>query len=84
MPITRRQTPYNTLKRHTLKIFERHGTWLSPSEWAALAGFYPVRAGYSYLLRLYRFGLLERDPSGRRLHYRLSDKGKRRLAWLAR
>jgi len=32
-------------------------------------GFYPVRAAYSYLLRLHRFGLLER-------------KGRQRVAWL--
>jgi DNA-binding transcriptional regulator PaaX len=49
-----------------------------------LAGFYPVRAAYSYLLRLHRFGLLERHSSALAVYYRLSERGKFRLAWLER
>jgi hypothetical protein len=74
---------YNKLKRLALETFERHGDWLSPPEWAVLAGFYPKRSAYSYLLRLHRFGLLQRSvPTGGRVLYRLSDRGKRRLEWL--
>jgi DNA-binding transcriptional regulator PaaX len=67
-----------------LEIFERHGGWLSPPEWGVLAGFYPTRAAYTYLLRLYRFGLLKRRSSARVVLYRLSERGRLRLAWLER
>jgi len=73
---------YNKLKKRALEIFERHGGWLSPPQWAVLARFYPVRASYSYLLRLHRFGLLERHDSTGGLFYRLSDRGRNRLRWL--
>lgn len=75
---------YNKLKMRALEIFELHGGWLRPPAWALRAGFRPVRAAYTYLLRLHRFGLLERDYQGRRVAYRLSRRGKVRLAWLKR
>jgi hypothetical protein len=75
---------YNKLKERALEIFERHGGWLSPPAWALQAGFRPLRAAYTYLLRLHRFGLLERNQVGRRVVYRLSMRGKARLAWLKR
>jgi hypothetical protein len=75
---------YNKLKRLALEIFERHGDWLSPPEWAVLAGFYPSRSAYSYLIRLHRFGLLERNAAlGGCVLYRLSERGKHRLEWLS-
>jgi hypothetical protein len=77
-----RSPRYNKLKKQALEIFERHGGWLTPPQWAVLAGFYPVRAAYSYLIRLFRFGLLERRISGGGVSYRLSEKGKARLQWL--
>jgi hypothetical protein len=78
-----RSPRYNKLKKRSLEVFERHGSWLRPPEWAVLAGFYPVRAAYSYLLRLHRFGLLERRTvEGGQLEYRLSERGKGRLVWL--
>jgi hypothetical protein len=61
IPVRHRSPRYNKLKKVALEIFERHGGWLSPPEWAVLAGFYPIRAAYSYLLRLHRFGLLLMD-----------------------
>jgi len=75
---------YNRRKRQALQIFQARG-WLNPAAWAMLAGFYPVRASYSYLARLHYWGLLERarSPCGLIL-YRLSAKGARRLAWLRR
>ncbi len=80
-----RSPRYNKLKKRALAIFERHGGWLIPPDWAVLAGFYPTRAAYSYLKRLHQFGLLERGTGSRdRLVYRLSPKGKERLLWLLR
>jgi len=74
---------YNRLKKRALVVFARHGGWLTPPQWAVSAGFYPVRAAYSYLKRLHHFGLLERDAT-HSVFYRLSDKGRRRLVWLSR
>jgi hypothetical protein len=76
---------YNGLKKHALAVFVSKGGWLNPPAWAVLAGFYPVRASWTYLLRLHRFGLLQRrrDPRGLVL-YRLTERGRRRLVWLSR
>ena len=74
---------FNERKRQGLAIFEGRG-WLSPPTWAVLAHFRPVRAAYSYLLRLHRWGLLERTRDSRGLLlYRLTERGWRRLKWLA-
>jgi hypothetical protein len=82
-PAYSRSPRYNKLKRHALEIFERHGDWLNPPQWAVLAGFFPVRAAYSYLKRLHHFGLLERTaPTGGCVRYRISQRGKHRLIWL--
>jgi hypothetical protein len=78
-PAYPRSFRYNALKTRALEGFAQHGRWLSPPEWAVLAGFYPTRASYSYLLRLHRSGLLERNCSGL-LVYRLSKRGRLRLA----
>jgi len=73
---------YNSLKLRALAVFEDRG-WLSPPAWAVLAGFYPVRASYSYLKRLHRWKLVERSLDRRGLLlYRLSSRGAARLAWL--
>jgi hypothetical protein len=73
---------YNLLKQRALAAFEDRG-WLSPPAWAVLAGFYPVRASYSYLKRLFKWKLLERSLDRRGLLlYRLSSRGATRLAWL--
>lgn len=75
---------YNLLKIRALAVFENRG-WLSPPAWAVLASFYPVRAAYSYLLRLHRWKLLDRTLDRRGLLlYRLSRRGVDRLAWLRR
>jgi hypothetical protein len=34
-----RSPRYNQLKKRALEVFERHGGWLTPPEWAVLAGF---------------------------------------------
>jgi hypothetical protein len=76
--------PYNSLKIRALTIFENRG-WLSPPAWAILAHFYPVRASYCYLKRLWRWKLLDRalDPRGLLL-YRINSRGTGRLEWLRR
>jgi len=79
-----RRMQFNERKRQALAIFAQRG-WLNPPAWAALAAFYPVRAAYSYLVRLHRWGLLERRQDLRGLLlYRLSERGQTRLAWLNR
>ena len=83
IPAQVRSLRYNVLKKRALEVFECHGGWLRPPEWAVRARFYPIRAAYSYLLRLHRFGLLERQGSLRgAVAYRLSERGNRRLKWL--
>lgn len=77
-----RSPRYNQLKKRALEVFADHGGWLTAPQWAVLAGFYPARAAYSYLLRLHRFGLLQRHDS-RAVLYRLSKRGRSRLSWLA-
>jgi hypothetical protein len=78
--LTRMQ--FNERKRQALSIFARRG-WLNPPAWAMLAGFRPVRAAYTYLLRLHRWGLLERGNNLRGLViYRLTARGRSRLKWL--
>jgi len=73
----------NSLKRRALGIFARYGS-LNPPAWASLADFSPVRGAYTYLLRLHRFGLLnrERDAQGL-LIYTISQRGRERLNWLS-
>ena len=76
-------TRSNSLKKPALEIFKLYGP-LNPPAWSAFANFFPVRASYSYLLRLHRFGLLNRtrDKSGLLL-YSLSDRGRERLQYLS-
>src|SRR5262249_26025352 len=73
---------FNELKFRALEVFKLYGP-LNPPAWSALTEFFPVRASYSYLLRLHRFGLLSRtrDRAGLLL-YSLSDRGRERLKWL--
>jgi hypothetical protein len=73
----------NSLKKRALGIFKVYGP-LNPPAWAVLAGMQPIRSSYSYLLRLHRFGLLnrERHPRGF-LIYTISERGLERLRWLS-
>jgi hypothetical protein len=75
---------YNKLKIRTLKVFAfAPGAWFRPGEVAERLSFVPRRAVWSYLKRLWRFGLLERRSSGKgTLKYRISDGGAARLRWL--
>jgi hypothetical protein len=82
---TKFDSKFNSLKRDALQVFARHGGWLDVPTWSVRAGFYPVRAAYTYLRRLYGYGLLHRGRDARgRLVYRLSRRGVSRLRWLCR
>lgn len=72
---------FNERKMQALEIFTQHSE-LRPPQWAVLAGFYPTRASFSYLLRLHRMGLLHRRRDYcERIAYQLSPHGAR---WLLR
>jgi len=75
---------YNNLKRRTLSVFEEDsGEWLRPREIANKVNFQPRRSAWTYLKRLRRFGLLERQFFGKgTLQYRISNAGRKRLQWL--
>jgi hypothetical protein len=70
---------FNERKMQALQIFSEHRE-LRPREWAVEAGFFPLRASFSYLLHLHRMGLLRRrrDWKGR-IVYQLAPHGAR---WL--
>jgi hypothetical protein len=73
---------YNQMKLRALATFEGRG-WIAPPDWAVLAGYYPVRAAYTYIKRLWGWKLLERRLDRRGLLlYRISERGQARLAWL--
>lgn len=73
-------------KVEVLSIFDRAAGFLTPDQLCGKLQPRPDRrSAYSYLLRLYRQGLLERNQAGRgHLAYRLSDRGRLRLAYLRR
>ena len=72
----------NSLKLRVLEALDRRG-WTNPPLAAVLVGFSPVRAIYAHLKRYERWGLLERARDARGLLlYRVTDRGRNRLAWL--
>ena len=73
---------FNELKRETLALFEASPGGLQPQIYAQRIGKLPGRAAYSYLKRLWRWGLLLRRESP--VRYRISERGRDRLAWLRR
>jgi hypothetical protein len=83
MTSPRSSKQFNSLKRRALEVFRMYGP-LNPPAWAVLAGMQPIRSSYSYLLRLHRCGLLnrDRDPRGF-LIYTISERGLERLRWLS-
>jgi hypothetical protein len=76
---------YNKLKIRTLNVFAfAPGAWFKPGEVAERLDFVPQRAMWTYLKRLWRFGLLERRFTGTgTLKYKLSETGAARLSWLS-
>ena len=75
-----RKRAFNELKRETLALFEASPEGLQPQAYAWQIGKLPARAAYSYLKRLWRWGLLVRRE--RPVRYRISQRGRDRLAWL--
>ena len=75
---------YNELKFRTLKVFAfAPGAWFMPKEVAERLNFRPRRAAWTYLKRLWKFGLLERRFTGTgTLKYKISEGGAARLRWL--
>ena len=73
---------YSKLKVRTLKVFAfAPGTWFTPREVGESLNFIPKRAVWTYLKRLWKFGLLERDTSETgTLKYKLSEGGAARFA----
>jgi Fe2+ or Zn2+ uptake regulation protein len=73
-------------KAEVLSIFDRSGEFLTPDRVCLKLQPRPDRrSAYSYLLRLSRQGLLERNHARRgHLAYRLTDRGRQRLAYLRR
>ena len=73
---------YNRLKRQTLAVFAR-ANWMRPDEVAEELNFFPQRSVWTYLKRLWGFGLLDRRSIGEgTLEYRINDAGLARLHWL--
>jgi len=74
---------YNKLKIRTLDVFAfAPSAWFGPAEVANRLGFVPRRAVWTYLKRLWRFGLLERSYLSGTLKYKISERGTARLRWL--
>jgi DNA-binding IclR family transcriptional regulator len=75
----------NERKRQTLRIFAEHGA-LTPHEFAALAGIFPLRNTYTLLNRLHRWRLLSRRRSRAtgRIVFNLTDLGRARLEFLCK
>ena len=81
-----RNAAYNSRKRATLEALERaYPQSLRADALAWQTRFFPKRAVYCHLNRLSRWGLIQRRRNAQGLLiYRISGRGRRRLAWLQR
>ena len=75
---------YNELKKNVLAVLETRG-WLTPQMIKSLSGFRGTAVAW-YLNRLKDYGLLHRRGRyrGRLIVFRISQRGRQRLAWLQR
>ena len=74
---------YNQRKLQTLRLFKGvYPDWLTPGGYGWKARKLPVRSAYSYLAKLWRWGLLARRIGP--VRYRITSKGRLRLDWLRR
>ena len=73
-------------KRDVLEILAKRRDFVKPDEIAAQLPGWDRRSVYSYLLRLYRQGLLARKPGTGKgsLAYRLTGRGSERLEYFRR
>jgi hypothetical protein len=70
-------------KTEVLTVFARTREFLSPRDVCnGLRGYHQHSSVCSYLLRLQRQGLVERQEVSRRVFYRISKRGIERLAFL--
>jgi DNA-binding IclR family transcriptional regulator len=70
------------LKLKVLSLFAATQGWLGPDEAAEKFNFFPARSAWTYLKRLWGFGLLERRSRGRgTMEYQISELGRSRLRW---
>lgn len=78
------RTDFNVRKIAVLKLLANNGP-MTPPEIAVRTRRYPVRAMYSYMLHLAKWGLVTRGRRVRRgrMLYQLTEKGRQRLAWLS-
>lgn len=78
------QVGSNSLKIRVLGALDGRG-WINAPMISALTGFRPVRAIYTYMDRLRRWGLVERrKPLGGPILWAISQRGRERLVWLNR
>lgn len=71
---------YNATKRIVLAHFEREG-WQTPREIQRVIGWQSLTRTYQYLRKFSEWQLLSRRTVPR-LEYKLTAKGRARLAWL--
>jgi hypothetical protein len=72
---------YNKRKLLTLRFFERaFPDFVTPQAYAWQTECLPSRRAYTYLKGLWKWGLLERRVCP--VYYRISPRGRSRLAWL--
>jgi len=70
-------------KTKVLAIFAATAQFMTPDDVCmSLRGYRARSSVYSYLFRLHRQGLLERDERWGRIVYRISQRGIQRLAFL--
>ena len=66
-----------------LEILAENGNLMAPDDVRVRLRDLPFRSSvYSYLFRLHRQGLLERDSDLGRVVYRISTRGRQRLEYL--
>ncbi len=69
-------------KLEVLKFIDERGTVI-PAD-LAYRVCPSIKCSYVYLLKLYRQGLLFREPTARGIFYRITPRGRERLAFLSR
>lgn len=83
MPAANVREDFNLKKIAVLNLLANNGP-MTPPEIAVRTRRYPVRAMYSYMLHLAKWGLVTRGRRIRRgrMLYQLTPKGAARLKWL--
>ena len=78
----RKSESYNKTKKRSLEVLE-NGIPMDGPTFAHRVGIRPVRRVYTYLDHLAGLGLVVRRVDlGSRLHFQITERGLKRLAWL--